>query len=773
MTIQGLLNKIFKANQTQNNTVSWSGSNGLKSIQEEIVSTIKDRTFFTVPTTADLSNQGFNNAVLCYVQDNAFYRWESTGIPNGTTIFPANDGGVWKQETLGDTDGTVKSIGITAPAAFTVTNSPVTTIGVINIAANGTSSQYIKGDGTLGSFPSNAVTGTGTANYLPKWTSSSVLGNSLVYDDGTNVGIGTTSPSGKLDVNGTFRATLLGNSAYGLTISTAASGHTTLDKIGSGADLQLTSTRHLLLNPTSNLGVNVPLTYSPRTKLSVVGPNATIPTLGTVGLSQFSVLSGNPDGTYGLIFGVTGSGISYVQNSYVDGTATAFAISLQPSGGNFLIGTSTDAGYKLDVNGTAVIRGTLYVGTTYTGLTFSGADCNIFNNGGSAGNISFSLGGNKYLNIDQITGSSSGFSSGTYNTFLTNRTYAWSSGTAISNVFNISPTINNTSTYSGTFRGLYYNPTLTSLTGTTHRAIETVTGDVIFGSTSGNVGIGTSSPVCKTQISSAAGNSTSISTIASTNYALVIQNTTNVVGTYSGIGFMNPFDTQGYIAVQQESSGYGAGGNMIFAVRPQGGGTVMTERMRIANTGNVLIGTTTDAGYKLDVNGTVRLQSSLNVGTTILASSDIRSESKFNAKGGTTVVNSRFYSYGIGRPDGGFGNTVLAGVGGFFSGVGWYNGCGLSFFTAIGSDISGGANTTEKMTLQPSGSLLLGTTTEVASSMFTMSSTTQGFLPPRMTDAQILAIVSPANGLTVYSTTQNVIAFYDGTGWHKVTHTNL
>ena len=153
MTIQGLINKIFRANQTQNNTVSWSGSNGLKSIQEDIVDTIRQRTFFTVPTTAALANQGFNNAILCYVQDNAFFRWQASGTPNGTTIFPANDGGVWVQETIGDTDGTVTSIGITAPAAFTVTNSPVTTSGVIDIAANGTSAQYIKGDGTLGTLP--------------------------------------------------------------------------------------------------------------------------------------------------------------------------------------------------------------------------------------------------------------------------------------------------------------------------------------------------------------------------------------------------------------------------------------------------------------------------------------------------------------------------------------------------------------------------------------------------------------------------------------------
>jgi hypothetical protein len=46
----------------------------------------------------------------------------------------------------------------------------------------------------------NPVTGTGTTNYLPKWTGMGTLGNSLIYDNGTNVGIGTTSPSELLSV---------------------------------------------------------------------------------------------------------------------------------------------------------------------------------------------------------------------------------------------------------------------------------------------------------------------------------------------------------------------------------------------------------------------------------------------------------------------------------------------------------------------------------------------------------------------------------------------
>ena len=52
---------------------------------------------------------------------------------------------------------------------------------------------------TIASF-SQTVTGSGTVNYLPKFTSTSVLGNSLIFDNGTNVGIGTNTPAAKLDI---------------------------------------------------------------------------------------------------------------------------------------------------------------------------------------------------------------------------------------------------------------------------------------------------------------------------------------------------------------------------------------------------------------------------------------------------------------------------------------------------------------------------------------------------------------------------------------------
>jgi hypothetical protein len=42
-----------------------------------------------------------------------------------------------------------------------------------------------------------------------------------------------------------------------------------------------------------------------------------------------------------------------------------------------------------------------------------------------------------------------------------------------------------------------------------------------------------------------------------------------------------------------------------------------------------------------------------------------------------------------------------------------------------------------------------------------------------LTETQILAISSPEVGRLYYNTTQNHVVFYDGTGWKKLTHTNM
>jgi hypothetical protein len=69
------------------------------------------------------------------------------------------------------------------------------------------------------------------------------------------------------------------------------------------------------------------------------------------------------------------------------------------------------------------------------------------------------------------------------------------------------------------------------------------------------------------------------------------------------------------------------------------------------------------------------------------------------------------------------------------------------------------------------GSLLLGTTTNEASSILTMESTTQGFLPPRMTTTEKNAIASPATGLVVYDNTLNKLSVFTGLVWETITST--
>ena len=111
------------------------------------------------------------------------------------------------------------------------------------------------------------------------------------------------------------------------------------------------------------------------------------------------------------------------------------------------------------------------------------------------------------------------------------------------------------------------------------------------------------------------------------------------------------------------------------------------------------------------------------------------------------------------------GNLTLAGSRGTGSG----NPGNVIFSTATTITTGTTLQTlSERMRINGAGNVLIGTTTNVVSSKLTVESTTQGFLPPRMTNAQMLAIVTPATGLMVYDTTNNKLCCYDGTTWQNL-----
>ena len=86
-----------------------------------------------------------------------------------------------------DVDGTVQMTGFKMPTGATF-GYVLTSDGV--------------GGGTWAPGPSGGIGGSGTANYIPYFTSSTTIDNSVIYQDGSNVGIGATSPTSRLEVNG-------------------------------------------------------------------------------------------------------------------------------------------------------------------------------------------------------------------------------------------------------------------------------------------------------------------------------------------------------------------------------------------------------------------------------------------------------------------------------------------------------------------------------------------------------------------------------------------
>ena len=59
----------------------------------------------------------------------------------------------------------------------------------------------------------------------------------------------------------------------------------------------------------------------------------------------------------------------------------------------------------------------------------------------------------------------------------------------------------------------------------------------------------------------------------------------------------------------------------------------------------------------------------------------------------------------------------------------------------------------------------IGTATPATSAQLDISSTTKGFLPPRMNTSARDAIVSPVAGLTIYNTSTQALEFWNGTAW--------
>ena len=64
----------------------------------------------------------------------------------------------------------------------------------------GTSSQYLMADGSTSTLPTDLIRGTGTTNYIPKFSASGTIGNSIIYENNNSISIGDTVSDARLRV---------------------------------------------------------------------------------------------------------------------------------------------------------------------------------------------------------------------------------------------------------------------------------------------------------------------------------------------------------------------------------------------------------------------------------------------------------------------------------------------------------------------------------------------------------------------------------------------
>ena len=200
-----------------------------------------------------------------------------------------------------------------------------------------------------------------------------------------------------------------------------------------------------------------------------------------------------------------------------------------------------------------------------------------------------------------------------------------------------------------------------------------------------------------------------------------------------------------------------------------------TERMRIVNTGNVLINTTTDAGFKLDVNGNSRVKGAgATDGTNAFVVQNSAGSSALTvANGLTTIVHGDLQLV----------NTVLYWASGsqirnISNGVLRITNSSNSDFTRL----QFGGGTTAFPSLQRSGSalaimdatgtalsnLLIGTTTDAGFKLDVVGNTrvtniTTPLIYTTGSDTLTLATQGGTSAVTVFPTTRNVLIQNGGT----------
>ena len=275
-------------------------------------------------------------------------------------FIPFKPSGDYTLATLDDITGggTVTSVGLTMPSAFTVTNSPITSSGDIAVTGAGAVSQYVRGDGTLANFPTSSGGGSSLSFYFNGSVSQGTFGgvafkemdrtpilgagtdftinaNGYIQSFITDAGVPNLLeiPAGNWNFETYFSASSGGGSPSfyvelykwnGTTLSLIASNSATPEVItgGTSIDLYVSSLAvpQTTLLATDRLAVRIYVTHSGRTITLHTEDNnlCQVITTFSTGLTALNGLTAQVQnlatGTSGTDFGIVSSGSTHTFN---------------------------------------------------------------------------------------------------------------------------------------------------------------------------------------------------------------------------------------------------------------------------------------------------------------------------------------------------------------------------------------------------------------------------------------------------------------------------
>ncbi len=347
--------------------------------------------------------------------------------------------------------GSVSSVGLSMPSAFSVAGSPVTTSGTLAVTGAGTTSQYIRGDGSLGSSLPSALT--------PTWqqvltAGSTLTGNNTIATAGfnfifDNVGVFRVNKSSILRLYADGTSSIVNSPDGNSTISVGNNNiNIAPDGLGHGivvtssttyiGNLANSSTQDRLVGQTSSSSILGYITLGAGLSLSsgVLNTSGTVPTpisSLTAATGANSIANGAFQQTWSWDGLTNNSGIRMLSNSTTAAGGQTL-LSLLVSGANT---NPTQTTYGIDVRNT-------HTGTSSTNYGINALATGATTNFGG----SFSATGGTTNNAIQLDGGDIVSTQSTQNVFNTTSTTVNAFGAATTLTIGGTPTTAITHNYS-------------------------------------------------------------------------------------------------------------------------------------------------------------------------------------------------------------------------------------------------------------------------------------------------------------------------------------